>query len=61
MKRVCAWCTKDMGQVESKGHGEEIITHGICEACANKISQNKDKDLRSFFDGLDGPSLAVHN
>lgn len=46
MKRVCAWCQKDMGEVpplEDTG-----TTHGICEDCFRKetakiIAKKEDK------------------
>ena len=33
MQRVCAWCGKDMGEIEAKQTG---TTHGICEECKEK-------------------------
>lgn len=35
MKRICAWCGKDMGKVESID--DEGSTHGICETCRQKM------------------------
>ncbi|MBA7524396.1 hypothetical protein ES705_16534 [subsurface metagenome] len=34
MKKVCAWCGKDMGEVEGKG--QTGTTHGICKECKKK-------------------------
>ncbi|MFC2001847.1 hypothetical protein ACFLUZ_05010 [Chloroflexota bacterium] len=34
MRKVCAWCGKDMGEIE--GHGKTGTTHGICEECKKK-------------------------
>lgn len=31
MKRVCAWCGKDMGEIEPLD--DDSITHGICDDC----------------------------
>ena len=33
MKRICAWCNKYMGGDPKS----TIITHGICEDCAEKM------------------------
>ncbi len=38
MKRVCAWCNKDLGDVVSKKSPSTDITHGICSQCAIKIT-----------------------
>ena len=35
MKIVCAWCSKDMGEKDSKG--QEGVSHGICEECLDKM------------------------
>ncbi|MBA7709485.1 hypothetical protein ES703_118403 [subsurface metagenome] len=34
MRKVCAWCQADMGEIEGKG--ETGTTHGICQACQLK-------------------------
>ena len=34
MRKVCAWCQADMGEIEGKG--ETGTTHGICPACQVK-------------------------
>ena len=36
MKRVCAWCNKEMGYKEGDGIPEQI-THGICQTCKDKM------------------------
>ena len=30
MKRICAWCTKELGEIENSTGG---TTHGICDDC----------------------------
>ncbi len=38
MKRICSWCNKDMGVcVEARSGSDQVITHGICEACATEV------------------------
>ena len=39
MKRICAWCLKDMGDIAPEQPG---VTHGICEECKAKIMAEKD-------------------
>jgi hypothetical protein len=43
LKRICAWCKKDMG---SKPGGDGI-THGICDDCVKKI---EDEDMYNESD-----------
>jgi hypothetical protein len=38
MKRVCSWCNKEMGTtVGSRSGPDQVITHGICGACAADV------------------------
>lgn len=37
MKKICAWCKKDMGTTLGP---ENMTTHGICPACANTLRQD---------------------
>ncbi|KKN86855.1 hypothetical protein LCGC14_0264140 [marine sediment metagenome] len=37
MKRVCAWCNKDMGVKEPLDNKGE--THGICPPCKEKFTK----------------------
>jgi hypothetical protein len=36
---VCAWCGKDMGYKDGKG--KSGTSHGICPACADKLTKEK--------------------
>jgi len=39
MKRICAWCLRDMGEIAPEQPG---VTHGICDKCKTKIlAENK--------------------
>ena len=42
MKRVCAWCKKSLGDVESNFEDEHAVTHGICKECAIKVTSQMD-------------------
>ena len=35
MKRVCYWCSKDMG--EKSGSDEEGVFHSLCDECADRL------------------------
>lgn len=35
MKRICAWCGKDMGE---KAPGQPGVSHGICKRCKELVS-----------------------
>jgi len=61
MKKVCAWCSKDLGTVPAPSgiHSETIITHGICYKCANKIFLELGVELKVFLDSLAAPVLIV--
>lgn len=37
VKRICAWCQKEMGEIEAEG-GE--VTHGMCEKCAEEFKKD---------------------
>jgi hypothetical protein len=37
MRKICAWCKKDMGMVPSVKNANGFISHGICEDCVNRI------------------------
>jgi len=45
MEKVCAWCGKDLGEIEGKG--QTGTTHGICQECEEKeLKKIKDKKRR---------------
>jgi len=38
MRRICSWCNQDMDAGGGARSGpDQIITHGICEACATDV------------------------
>lgn len=68
MKRICAWCQKDMGEIEP--FEDKSITHGICPECKEQffagcpVKKFTQKDAEEAADGLgimadDFPSLLV--
>jgi hypothetical protein len=59
MKTTCAGCSKALGAKPSEIHVKTIITHGLCEKCANKFFGEMGEDLKTFIDGLPAPVVVV--
>jgi hypothetical protein len=60
MKRVCAWCKKELGRVHSQAASENVITHGICESCRNNVLFQMGVELGVFLDSLKLPIVVVN-
>ena len=60
MKRICAWCRKEMGRVGSQAKFENLITHGICENCRDYMLFQMGVELRVFLDSLKLPVVVVN-
>lgn len=59
MRKVCAWCGKDMGAIESEDDYTKLITHGICDKCAYHQLAQIGMSVPKFLEGLDGPVVVV--
>ncbi|MFC1889223.1 PAS domain-containing protein [Thermodesulfobacteriota bacterium] len=60
MRRVCCRCGKEMGQISSDVHDEDIISHGFCEPCAEQFMYEElGKPLHEFLDTLGVPVLVI--
>ena len=59
MKRICAWCHKNMGTMPSDIHAETIITHGICKDCLHQLFGEEGVELQVFLDSLAVPVVVV--
>lgn len=59
MKKICAWCNKDLGEVPS-GADANPITHGICPDCAREALSFKAEPLARFLDRFPGPIYVVN-
>lgn len=56
MKRICAWCKKDLGLTSTfNGTKDDPITHGICGDCARGTLSTGAKSLRAFLDQFSKP------
>ena len=60
MKRVCAWCRKELGRADSQASSEDIITHGICEICRDNLLFQMGVELGVFLDSLKLPVVVVN-
>lgn len=56
MTRICAWC-----QTEMPSLGETIVTHGICDACANRMIGDTPISMRQYLEDLAIPVLVVES
>ncbi len=59
MKKVCAWCKADLGDIPSSIHPPDMITHGICPTCRDRLAHETGETLRDFLDRLEVPVLLV--
>ena len=58
MRRICAWCKKELAPREEMGMEREI-THGICSVCALQFSRNVPKTVKSMLDLISEPILVI--
>jgi len=49
MKRLCAWCGKNMGEKEPLD--DKRATHGLCDKCAKKLENKETKTMKELKQG----------
>ncbi len=59
MKRICAWCKKEMEPVDTGKEEENLISHGMCKSCYDVINRYDIVSLREFLNKLETPVLAI--
>jgi len=59
MKRICAWCRKELSCGDAQDEPDGPISHGICESCKDNMLFQMGVELRRFLDSLDAPILIV--
>lgn len=59
MKRVCAWCNKFMGSVDTGEDSSDLITHTICNECADNLDFQLGVTLQRYLDSFKIPIIAV--
>ncbi len=62
MKRVCAWCRRELGVTsgspDGAGTGREV-THGICEDCQSNLAAQGGIPLYAYLNTIGVPVLLV--
>jgi PAS domain-containing protein len=59
MKRVCAWCRKEIGTIASTRHGDDAVSHGICPDCISNLTFQQGASLQELIDSIDLPIFVV--
>ena len=59
MKRVCAWCSRQMGTVEGSSRPDTESSHGICDRCFDNFTFQQGVPLQRYLDSLPLPVVAV--
>ncbi|MGC4064263.1 MAG: hypothetical protein QM784_06380 [Polyangiaceae bacterium] len=65
MKRVCAWCKKELGEAGQTGASESDagppsgISHGICVECVENLGVEDAMGLDEFLDTIEAPVAVV--
>lgn len=60
MKRVCAWCQRDLGEVAGTSVEEQdVVSHGICEGCVSKVMANSRQGLRELLEQIPSPVFLI--
>lgn len=52
VKKICAWCTKELSPVCADGDAGGPITHGICDDCAALLNSDPRKSAGNYLEGL---------
>jgi len=60
MKRICAWCRKELGTVDSQAGSDNVITHSICKSCKDNVLFQMGVELGVFLDSLKLPIVVVN-
>ncbi len=52
MRRICAWCKKELSTGPAGGGADEPISHGICDDCATLLSSDPQRSAGDFLESL---------
>lgn len=58
MKRVCAWCKRDLGSNENY-EVEGDITHGMCSLCAIRLTTGEARSLKQILNCVEEPVFVL--
>lgn len=60
MKTVCAWCNREMDDGAETGRSEDhIVSHGICNDCADNVEFQMGVSIKKFLNSFDMPVIMV--
>jgi hypothetical protein len=59
MRRICAWCSKDLGEIVSALDAQDVISHGLCQDCEYHLFAQMGMPLEEYLDGLRAPIVVV--
>src|SRR5512138_1681791 len=59
MRKICAWCNKFMGNIGRADETAGLITHSICDECADNLDFQLGVTLHRYLDSLKMPIALV--
>ena len=59
MRRVCAWCNRDLPPLEDGAQDNRSVSHGLCLSCADRLVSDVGIPLSEYLDELPAPVVAV--
>lgn len=59
MKRVCAWCNKQLDSIPPVSADDNFVTHSICEECASNMEFQMGVPLERYLESLSAPVIMV--
>jgi hypothetical protein len=59
MRRICAWCGKDLDEREAQGSTLDAVSHGLCDDCYAHVTAEMGVPLGEYLDWLDVPVLVM--
>ena len=60
MKKICAWCKKELEGGPVFTESDTPISHGMCPECAFHVRASMGMPLLEFLDGLHAPVVLVN-
>lgn len=58
MKRICAWCKRELNMREELST-DGVITHGICTHCAIQFTKSTPQSIREILNKVSEPILVL--
>jgi len=62
MRKVCAWCKCDMGEVSGSLEPEaEFVSHGLCNSCGSQLFSQMGVQLHEYLNTIGAPIAVVND